>query len=433
MRHVRSSISAVTLAVLAGCIARGDAIPGVASAVQPAAHAALPAARASAINWPQQGMNAAHTAFNASEKTIGTGNVANLAQLWSFPTGAQISAPILIEKGVAYVNSADGYLYAVNATTGAQIWKYQTYEGGGSQDDPAISGTRIFVGCLTGGNSQQNGICALKLSTGSLQWSYYYDCNCAPPSGLAAAPVVSGNTLLVPYRYGQNFGGPQLVALNAVSGKVLWSYSYPGGNSGGPSPSAPAVANSTVYLGEGYSNAVCSLQLSSGAFNWCAPTGDSNNSPAVAKGTLYVNTASHGVFAFNGATGTQLWQYTPTAGNYGGQDDPPAVAKGKVYVAGVGFSGNLYALNAANGALIFNTSVGSGNEAATTSSPSIANGVAYVECDSGVCAFDAKTGAQLYSAASSGSQQSSPAVVNGVVYDTCGPNTACAYALPAKH
>ena len=99
--------------------------------------------------------------------------------------------------------------------------------------------------------------------------------------------------------------------------------------------------------------------------------------------------------------------------------------------AGVGFSGNLYALKATTGALLYHTSSGSGGIDMTTSSPSIANGVAYVECQSGVCAFNAKNGTPLWSAGNSSSQQSSPAIVNGVVYDTCGPNTACAYSLPA--
>jgi outer membrane protein assembly factor BamB len=421
---------------LASCTQAGAPMTGISGAAHELGaasalrHTAQPPSdvRLTEVNWPQQGLNAAHTGYNAAEKSLGIGNVGTLALRWSFPTGAQITAPILIAGGVAYINSSDGYLYAVDAATGVQIWKTQTYEGYTS-NNPVIAGELVVVPCLVDGNNQQNGVCALKRSNGSLAWEYYLDCNCLPPAGVTASLVVSGKTLLVPF-YGSNLGGPYLIALDVKTGGYLWEYTYPGGNSGGPSSAAPAIAGTTVYIGQGYTNSVCSLQLSNGALNWCAPTGDFGNSVAVSKGVVYANTDSHGVFAFNASTGSQLWQYTPNAGNSSGQDDPPAIAGKTVYVAGVGFSGNLYALKASSGALIYHTSTGSGGAQITLSSPSVANGVAYVECQSGVCAFNAETGDALYSSGASGSQQSSPAVVDGVLYDTCGPNTACAYGLP---
>ncbi|MBV8372092.1 MAG: PQQ-binding-like beta-propeller repeat protein [Candidatus Eremiobacteraeota bacterium] len=431
--NIRStSLLSLSFAVgLASCGQAGSSLPGTpgANPVTQSAPVRASVLPAITVNWPQQGMNPAHTGYNAHETTLGAGNVGGLTQLWSFPTGGQIMAPVLLQNGVAYVNSGDGYLYALNATTGAQLWKFQTYEGAGSQTNPVISGAHVFVPCLVGDSTQQNGICALKLANGSLAWSFYADCNCLPPAAVSEAPVVSGTTLLLPYYFP---GGFQLIALGTSSGTVLWTYVYPGGNSGGPSPSAPAIDGNSAYIGEGYNDAVCSLALSNGAVNWCTPTGDSINAPAVWKGVVYANTYSHGVFAFNASSGAQLWQYTPTAGNYSGQDDPPAIANGKVFVAGVGFSGNLYALKASTGALIYHTSAGTGGDANTFSSPSIANGVAYVECQTGVCAFNAKNGKLLFTPNGMTSSQSSPAVLNGVLYDTCGPNAMCAYSLPAN-
>lgn len=430
MNSRAASVAPILFALLAGCVPHGGALPAAGAATVVSGARIAPAVAGSG-QWLQQGMNPAHTGYNSAETTLGIHNVASLAQLWSFPTGAQITAPILIANGVAYVNSADGYLYAVNATTGAQIWKFQTYSGGGSQDDPAVAGGHVYVGCLVGGSAQQNGICAVKTSNGHLAWSYFEDCNCTPPEALSASPVVSGSTVLIPYFSTYNYGSSRLIAVTASSGTVLWQYQYKGGNSGGPSASAPAVANGNVYIGRGFDGAVCSLTLAAGSVNWCSPTADGGNSVAVAKGVVYDDTSSHGVFAFDATSGTQLWQYTPTAGNYSGQDDPPAIANGKAYVSGVGSNGNLYALKAATGALLFDTQ-SAGSSAYTYSSPSIANGVAYVECQSSICAFNAKNGALLYAGTSGPSSQSSPAVVNGVVYDTCGPNTACAYALPAQ-
>src|SRR5579884_2473265 len=58
-------------------------------------------------SWPQPFMNGAHTGFNSLETTLNRTNVKTLTQLWSFPTGAQITDPVLVQNGVAYVNSGD--------------------------------------------------------------------------------------------------------------------------------------------------------------------------------------------------------------------------------------------------------------------------------------------------------------------------------------
>lgn len=396
----------------------------------PASNMALPAgfpaasisrAPAGSVNWPQFGMTAAHIGFNSLETTLKPSNVANLTQLWSFATGAQIEDPILVTNGTAYVNSGDGYLYAVNASTGSLTWKYQTYEGASTQNMPAVASGRIFVPCLLGGNNQKNAMCAISTSTGKRLWAYVVDCNCLPPAGVSSAPVASGNYVAFDYFNGSTNSAYLLVA-NASSGKPIWST----GLAHGPSFSTAAISNGQIYFDASGSN-TCSANLASGAQSWCVTTGN-NPTSAVSNGVVYVNTNGSGVFALNASSGAQLWQYSPTAGNGGGYYDPPAEAKGRVYVAGVGFSGNLYALDAASGAVDFITS-SDGGAANTTSSPSIANGVAYVECGGFVCAFNAANGTVLYTPGGSGTQQVSPTIVNGVVYSACGPNSACAYGL----
>lgn len=390
---------------------------------------ALVASAPVAANWPQPGMDQTHVGYNKLEATLGVHNVGRLAKRWAFPTGGQISAPIVVADGVAFVNSADGYLYAVNARTGVQIWKFRTFAGDQTQDQPIVSGAKVFVGCLVGGNVQHNGICALRTGNGTLAWSYSLNCNCDPPAGMNAAPAVLGATLLVPYYHSDLSGKSVLQVLDGDTGKPLWHFAYPAANGGGASPAAPAIANGAAYVGQQDSRAVCSENLSNRGEDWCLPTGDDYNSIAVYKNVVYVNTYSHGVFAFNASNASQVWHYTPTAGNYSGTNDPPAIANGIVYVAGVGFNGNLYALNASTGALVFQTSAGSGGAANTESSPSIANGVAYVGCQAGLCAFDAATGALLYTSNDPATQQPAPAIVDGVVYGACGRNAACAYGL----
>src|SRR5579872_4444537 len=48
------------------------------------------------------------------------------AEKWLFMTGSYVSSSPAVVNGVVYVGSADDYVYALDATTGAKIWAFQT-------------------------------------------------------------------------------------------------------------------------------------------------------------------------------------------------------------------------------------------------------------------------------------------------------------------
>jgi outer membrane protein assembly factor BamB len=52
-------------------------------------------------------------------------NVSSLVPAWTFPTGDAVTASPAVVDGVVYGGSWDGYLYAIDATTGNQKWKVQ--------------------------------------------------------------------------------------------------------------------------------------------------------------------------------------------------------------------------------------------------------------------------------------------------------------------
>ncbi|HLI95927.1 MAG TPA: PQQ-binding-like beta-propeller repeat protein [Candidatus Baltobacteraceae bacterium] len=375
-------------------------------------------------NWTEFGKTSAHAGFNSAETTLSRTNVGGLTQLWGYATGGQIESSVLVNNGVAYVDSSSGYLYALNASTGSLIWEYQTYEGGSPQDMPAIDGPRIIVPCLIGGNSQENAMCAINTSTGKRVWAYYVDCNCLPPAGVGSAPVASGNYVAFIYANGSTDSDYLLVA-NSTNGTAIWGTTL----AHGPSYSTAAISGTNIYY-DPDGKSVCSAVLASGTENWCLSTG-SDSVPAVSGGVVYANTTSNGLYAINASTGAELWQYTPTAGNGGGYYNPAAIADGRVYISGIGSGGNLYALNAKTGAVDFITATASSVN--TDSSPSIANGVVYVSCQSDLCAFNSFTGKQLYAGTSgAGTSYVSPSIVNGVVYTACGANNLCVFSLPSS-
>ena len=78
-------------------------------------------------NWAQFHYSALHKSVNPYENVLGTTTVGSIDLHWSYTTGAHIwlSARAVV-NGVLYVGSTDSDLYALNAGTGALLWKYTT-------------------------------------------------------------------------------------------------------------------------------------------------------------------------------------------------------------------------------------------------------------------------------------------------------------------
>jgi eukaryotic-like serine/threonine-protein kinase len=410
-------------AILAGCGGSASTPPSNLSPLSQVRHIPPPGA---VFSWLQPGLNAAHTAHNGSESTLSRSNVAGLTVAWTFDTGAQIGNPVVTDGDTAFADSGDGYLYAIDVTTGTQKWRFETYYGNAWATSPAIAGSLVYAPCLVSGSSQQEGLCAVNKSTGKLKWSWYQSCSCGPPASVEEGPVISGSTVVFGFARGGSGDPNTVTALDGTSGALLWQAAAGDGGPNGLANSTPAIANGNVYVGG--DKGLCSYQLAGGATNWCSGPADSGTAPAYANGTVYVNTVGHGIYAYDASGGSQLWQYNSSAGNGSGYDDPPAIAGGMVYFSGID-SGYLFALKAKTGKFVFNTS-GDGSGAETNSSPSVANGVVYVACATGLCAYNSSTGQLLVATGTADSSLGSPAIASAKVYTVCGYNDVCMYDLP---
>src|SRR5579884_2368956 len=80
------------------------------------------------LQWEAQyRFDQCHTGFNLYEYLLSPGNVGTLVPAWHYTTGGPIFfASPTVSNGIVYTGSDDQHLYAVNATTGALIWKYAT-------------------------------------------------------------------------------------------------------------------------------------------------------------------------------------------------------------------------------------------------------------------------------------------------------------------
>jgi alcohol dehydrogenase (cytochrome c) len=178
------------------------------------------------------GNNFLHTNGNYSQtrfypnRQINTGNVAHLHPAWIFQTDVMESletSPIVID-GIAYVTTSFDHLYALNARTGEELWHYQhklgpvtTFCCGPNNRGVAVSNNLVYLATL------DSKLLALDAKSGKLVWSV----DVADPeqgySETMAPTVVNGKILLG--TNGGEYGIRGFVkAFDAKSGKLLWTF-----------------------------------------------------------------------------------------------------------------------------------------------------------------------------------------------------------------
>ena len=81
---------------------------------------------------------------------------------WKFNIKDTIYSPI-ISKGIIYVGSSTGYLYAIEITTGEIKWKYDSY--GKIYYSPAICNEIVYFG-------SDNNLIALDVNNQKSKWQY---------------------------------------------------------------------------------------------------------------------------------------------------------------------------------------------------------------------------------------------------------------------
>jgi outer membrane protein assembly factor BamB len=337
--------------------------------------------------------------------------------LWTHDV-ASIESAIVVVGDSVYVSSADtdstkdiSYVYALNASTGAQLWRttlaYDPSSGiqpnGGYLSvltTPVVANGMVYVSARSGK------IYALDAASGALRWSFdskvptLIDGTIYDPGQVAVANnVVYGafyNTLVAvdaqhgtllwskQISQGQIFNDPQFVkdtlyiasyeeshhhagqsqtgyvyAFDAKSGSQHWRYDV-----GNWVLSDPIVANGMVYFGS-YNHLVYALKASDGSKQWSYDTGGQVfDSPIVSNGVVYVDeqgnadegsidgrsTVQPALIAINATTGAKLWSKTGIAVSLQTLQD------GVLYTSV--FPRQLYAFNASNGSVIWHQAYG---------------------------------------------------------------------------
>ena len=416
-----------------------------------------------------------HSSFNSAENQLTRTNIPSLQPAWTVPLAAQLAAAVTVSNGVLFFGDWNGNFHALDAQTGNELWK--TFVGmaatpGNPICQPAIGvtsqatviGNAVYVG---GGDSA---VYALDRTTGAQLWR------------LSLADPASGSyiwTSIVPYQNQIYVGLASLGDCPVVPGlivridpsnpqKPLIQNLVPPGEQGGGVWSTPAinVQTNTLFLNDGnpgnasdlstpgnLSQAMVSLDATSlhvnsvfrlpaseanGDFDWgSSPTlfTPPNGVPLVAAsgkdGVLY---------ALRQADMSLVWQRQVAMSCDEPQDGCGSLSTpafdGTTLFQGAGErdpnnaseQGSVYALNPADGTVLWER-----DTAGTVIAPvTLANGMVFVSTQSELEIYDAPTGQFLWSDGNRGTLYSQPVVLNGTIYSTYLSGNVVAWRLPAS-
>jgi len=189
--------------------------------------------------------------------------------------------------------------------------------------------------------------------------------------------------------------------------------------------SPPAVADGKVYFG-GYDSAkVYCVDAETGQTIWVSNTGYDTfwGGPAVANGKVYIAGEWYNIYCLDGKTGESIWDAPITAGS----NSCPAVYEGKVYIGSCG--NKLYCFDAETGDEIWAFTAGSDID----SSPAVYQGKVYFgSYDHKVYCVDAETGLKQWNYTIGHEIYSSPAIYDGKLYIGGGWSNDKIYCLDAE-
>jgi len=230
------------------------------------------------------------------------------------------SQPV-VANGLVYIISRTGKVYALDATTGAKRWVYDTHHtiiicvdlsGNVDSNGPncAIAGdSDVMVvehGVLYG--TIVNLVFALNAESGSKLWST----SISRSQGIQRWLAVSNSLLYATsidytqlFRTTPTTVKSYVYAFNATTGKQLWSTNkLPG------LLTAPVASNGAIYVGS-QDGSLYAFNGSSGSLLWRQSLGDPVSSPPMVNNDLlyvFTSTRTSVLFAIHTANGAVRWQ-----------------------------------------------------------------------------------------------------------------------------
>lgn len=273
------------------------------------------------------------------------------------------------EGGRVYVTTGFGELVALDATSGAVLWRQRVGApiGGG----PAVANGVVYVA------ARDNVGWAVRAADGKVLWQTSGIVSEAGVMGVSV-PAVQGDTVVFPFSSGQ------LTAADTQTGATRWNAQIAGTRTGRAIAvirdvtGDPVISDGTVYGGTS-SGRIDAVDLGSGIQVWSAKDG-ANSPVAVAGGSVFAVTDEADLVRLDAATGGVIWRvdlpyYTDSRvkkqdriySHFG-----PVLAGGRLFVASS--DGVLRAFDPASGRLVGQGEIPGG----AASAPVVAGQTLYV-------------------------------------------------------
>lgn len=242
--------------------------------------------------------------------------VSNPHLVWRFDTAGEVYSSPAIADGIVYIASKSGFLYAIAAGSGTELWRVAVSDYV-TRSSPAVIDGTVYIG---GGFA----FLAIDARTGQERWRVPVQY-----SG-QATPTVADGMVVVSSQEGYVFG------IDANTGEVKWRSPTDGVTFG-----TPAVSGRQVIFGTD-AGVLYNLDLTTGKLHWRTPlAGAIFASPAILGASILIPTQAGTLLAIDLDTGDLLW----TAAQGGAET--AAIANDLVVLSAS--DGGIYGLDLATG------------------------------------------------------------------------------------
>ncbi|HQY30846.1 MAG TPA: PQQ-binding-like beta-propeller repeat protein [Thermomicrobiales bacterium] len=311
--------------------------------------------------------------------TSGPAPSGNIYRSWRFDTGGELYSSPAISGNQLIIGSKSGFLYALDATNGTELWSRDIGEYI-VRSTPAIADDVLFIndGYL---------VLALSMKDGTTLWTAD-----VPFTGSTSPTYVDG----LVYIASQN---GRIAALDAATGVAKWTVQVDGLIFG-----SPTVDAGRVYVANDRGT-VTALRADTGASLWAVKAGGGVFAPIISSGdALYLTTNEGKTLALTAEFGKVVWTYD--AGGSSG------AALGANQLVVTSDDGGVTALNPNDGSILWSVATGS----TITTGPTIAGDLVMVPSGQSVHTYRLADGTKLYTYATGYTVQISPVVLNGLIY-----------------
>ncbi|HWQ05166.1 MAG TPA: PQQ-binding-like beta-propeller repeat protein [Longilinea sp.] len=234
-------------------------------------------------DWPQVQRDSQHSGYYPA--ALG----GNFAVTWRHafqPEKVFPQVQAIVASGKVFVGTEMGNLYALNATNGAQAWKFTA--NGPILNSVAVDGDRVFFGAMDGA------VYAVDANTGNQVWK----AQLSQFLGFSTAPVIADGKVMLGGRNGIFY------ALNPANGNVIWSY-----NAGSPILMTAAWNSGKAYFGT-MDMYVHGVNTANGTQAWKSPRIPGltfkDYWPVVTGGMVYVRPMNFGYVGFDSTGYSQI-------------------------------------------------------------------------------------------------------------------------------